>query len=246
MSSEVKVVISQSMYFPWVGLLEQIRLADIFVHYDDVQYTRGFFNRVQIKTAHGIKWLTVPIQKYRRGTNINDIQIDNRQNWREQHFGILKQAYSKSPYCREMLALVDSVFSLPINTLSDLSRTSTLKLAEFYGLTKNCRFIESDTLGVLGNNSQRLYSIVKHIGGNIYITGHGAANYLDHILFEKSGLTVQYMKYQCNQYSQLHGDFTPYVSGLDLIANCGKDGVQVIQSTPINWRDFSNEPYKPI
>ncbi|HOX52645.1 MAG TPA: WbqC family protein, partial [Fibrobacteria bacterium] len=31
------VVITQPMYFPWVGLFEQIRLADEIVWLDDVQ-----------------------------------------------------------------------------------------------------------------------------------------------------------------------------------------------------------------
>ena len=37
----MNVVISQSMYFPWVGMLEQIRLADVFVFYDDVQFSKA-------------------------------------------------------------------------------------------------------------------------------------------------------------------------------------------------------------
>ena len=54
-----RVVISQSMLFPWVGLLEQMRLADVFVHYDDVQFSKGsFVNRVQVKTPDGVRWMT--------------------------------------------------------------------------------------------------------------------------------------------------------------------------------------------
>ena len=29
------LVVSQPMYFPWVGMLEQIRLCDTYVFYDD-------------------------------------------------------------------------------------------------------------------------------------------------------------------------------------------------------------------
>ena len=54
-------VISQSMYFPWIGLFDQIRLADEFIFYDDVQLTRGFYNRVQVAQANGTKFITVPL-----------------------------------------------------------------------------------------------------------------------------------------------------------------------------------------
>ena len=40
----MKVVITQSMLFPWVGMLEQIRLADILIHYDDVAFSEVVFN----------------------------------------------------------------------------------------------------------------------------------------------------------------------------------------------------------
>ncbi len=57
------VVISQPMLFPWAGMFEQIRLADVYVHYPDVQFSKGSFtNRVQVKTAGGSRWLTLPLR----------------------------------------------------------------------------------------------------------------------------------------------------------------------------------------
>lgn len=237
----MNVVISQSMYFPWVGLLEQIRLADVFIHYDDVQFTRGFYNRVQIKTPQGSKWITVPIRGHHRGKNIDEVEIDNQADWRIMHRDILRQAYLKSPFRDDMLKIVDHVFAQPARTLSEISKASVLALSDYFEFSDNCEFLESNELGVEGKSSQRLHDLVKSQGGSIYITGHGASNYLDHLLFEKSGITVKYMKYQCVPYQQLHGEFTPYVTALDLVANCGREGVSVIQSQPINWREFVNE-----
>ena len=89
------VVISQSMYFPWVGLLEQVRLADSFVHYDDVQFDRGFYNRVQVKTEQGSRWITLPLSNHRRGQKIDEIVVDDNMNWRKRHRDVLLQAYRK-------------------------------------------------------------------------------------------------------------------------------------------------------
>lgn len=48
----MKVVISQSMFFPGWVLLEQLKLADLYVFYDDVQFSKGSFtNRVQVKAS---------------------------------------------------------------------------------------------------------------------------------------------------------------------------------------------------
>jgi hypothetical protein len=234
------VVISQSMYFPWVGLLEQIRLADSFVHYDDVQFDRGFYNRVQVKTQQGMRWITVPLSNHRRVQKISEIAVDSGADWRRQHRDILAQAYRKAPFLGDMLAVVDSVFERPINKLADVARTSLMALAEYFDLSSGRDFLDSRDLAVEGSSSQRLRDIVLAIGGETYITGHGAKNYLDHDMFERAGISVKYMDYRCTPYPQLHGPFTPYVSSLDLIANCGKQGAAFIASQATDWRKFLN------
>ena len=234
-----RIVVSQSMYFPWVGLLEQIRLADVFVHYDDVQLTRGFYNRVQIITASGTRWLTLPLRDVHRGQNIDETLVDERRDWRSLHRDILRQTYLKAPFRDDMLALVDGVFAVNSNRLPDITRASILALADYFGIGDSCSFVDSKYLDIGGKSSQRLLAIVQSLGGTEYITGHGARNYLDHALFESTGISVQYMDYRCIPYPQQGNEFTPYVSSLDLVANCGPEGARVIRSGSINWKDFT-------
>jgi hypothetical protein len=80
--------------------------------------------------------------------------------------------------------------------------------------------------------------MVVSLGGSRYLTGHGAKNYLEHDLFEQGGVSVEYLNYEKTPYPQLHGDFTPFVSSLDLIANVGRAGVDRIRSGTVPWRQF--------
>lgn len=235
-------VISQSMYFPWVGMLEQMRLADVFIHYDDVQYVRGFFNRVQIKTTAGLRWLTVPLRDIHRGQCINEVIPDDRQDWRQDHRRLLIQAYQSCPHVAEMIDVFDTVVLQPARSLADISRTSMLVLGEYFGLCNDRRFAQSTEIGVIGKSSERLLGLCKAVDADTYLTGHGARNYLDHSLFESAGIRVKYMNYQCLSYPQMHGPFTPYVSALDLIANCGQAGRGYICSTSKNWKEFLYAP----
>ena len=123
----MNVVISQPMFFPWVGMFEQVRLADHFVFYDDVQFSKGsFVNRVQIKTATGIKWLTVPLKGLSLGQRIQDVQVDGAKNWQRQHIDMLKQAYAQAPGLKDMLALVQEVHDLAPATVGALSEALSL------------------------------------------------------------------------------------------------------------------------
>lgn len=235
----MNVVISQPMFFPWVGMLEQVRLADAFVHYADVQFSKGSFtNRVQVKTANGVIWMTVPLEHAALGRTIAEVGIDNRRNWRRQHLETLKQAYAKAPYRADMLALVEAVYAENPATIAALSEHSLMALCEYFGLVDGRRFLHSDGLGGDSASSRRVLAIVQALQGDHYITGWGARNYLEHELFEQAGIRVEYMDYRKLPYPQLHGEFTPFVSALDLVANTGRDGRRYIASETIYWKDL--------
>jgi len=227
------------MLLPWRGLFEQIALADVYVHYDDVQYPlgRSFMNRVQVKTPDGIQWLSVPIKKKKQGVQlIKDVIIDESQDWRSHHKKVLKHMYGKAPFYKEMISLLESIYCTKTDSLSELNILSIEKISECLGISPE--FIRSSDLKSESHSSEKLLEIVKKLDGDIYITGHGALNYLDYDLFEANGVRVEYIDYRCSPYPQMHGEFNPYVSILDLIANTGSNSINYFNSPTIYWRDF--------
>lgn len=234
-----RVVISQPMLFPWVGLLEQLRLADVYVHYDDVQFSRGgFLNRVQIKGADGIHWMTVPLEDSHLGQRLDEVAPARRIDWRGKHLAMLRHAFARAPHRDEALALVERVYAQPHGSLADLTIASIEALGAYFELVDGTPRLRSSTLGVGGGSSERVLAVVRHLGGDVYLTGHGARRYLDHELFERHGVRVEYMSYRATPYPQLHGPFTPFVSALDLVANCGRDGRRVVDSPTVYWKEL--------
>jgi hypothetical protein len=235
----MRVAISQSMYFPWVGLLEQIRLADVFIHYDDVQFSKGgFTNRVQVKTARGMVWMTAPLCGLHLGQTIDGVRLQASRRWRDHHLALLRESFKTAEFADEAVELARSVIDAGHVTISELARASMLGLTRFFSLDKATRFIDSKDFGIGGSGSQRVLALVKAVGGSDYITGHGARNYLDHEMFEAAGVNVSYMDYQCVPYPQDHGSFTPYVTGLDLAAHCGRNGAAMIRPRTRDWKEF--------
>ena len=48
----LKIAITQSNYIPWKGFFDSIRMVDVFLLYDDMQYTnRDWRNRNLIKST---------------------------------------------------------------------------------------------------------------------------------------------------------------------------------------------------
>ena len=232
------IVISQPMYFPWVGMLEQMALADVFVHLDDAQFSKGgFFNRVQIKTAEGTPWLTVPLAENKLGQTLSETRPAEH-DWQRKHLTTLQQTYAAAAHGGEMLALVEGVLAREHNSLAALSAASMETLAEFFEVLPGT-ILHASEMDVTGTGSERVLAICQSLEATRYVTGHGAADYLDHAAFEAAGVAVEYMDYAKQPYAQLHGEFTPFVSALDLLANCGQAGRDVIAPRTVCWKDFA-------
>lgn len=227
------------MFFPWVGMFEQIRLADVYVHYSDVPYSKGsFVNRVQVKTAAGVAWMTVPLRDLTLGQPICEVRINYQKNWRHKHRDMLKQAYAKAPFCNDMLDIVDRVYAKEYVTLEELSIASIEAVCGYLDFGEERRFLDSRELGIGGRSAQRVLDTVLAVGGDTYTTGHGARNYLDHERFDSANVRVEYMDYRKTPYPQLHGPFTPFVTILDLIANTGRSAAGYINSGTVYWKEF--------
>lgn len=234
-----KIVIMQPYYFAWYGFFEQIKLADIYVFYDDVQFRkRSLMNRVTIRTSNGDNWLTVPLRDVHLGDVINEIKCNDDLKWRLKHLKSLKNSYNKAPYVDEMLDLAKKVFDDPSVSLVDISIKAIEEVVRYFEIGTNTMFYRSSELNIDGQGSQRLLDITKALGGDVYVTGMGALNYMDFTIFDQANVAVEFMDYAKTPYPQLHNNFNPFVSILDLIANAGKGGVEYMNSKTMNYHDF--------
>jgi hypothetical protein len=216
------VVVLQPGYLPWLGFFDQLRRADVFVYYDDVQYDKhGWRNRNRIKTQHGPLWLTVPVRHAGRGTpKILEVEIDARTPWARKHVSSIRQAYTRAPFLHSYLPQLEDLLQRRWERLVDVDIASAGLMAEWFGL--RCRIERSSTLGIGGSPSERLVNICRHFGASKYLSGDAAQSYLDVSLFERHGVSVEWQQYEHPVYPQLHTGFVSHLSALDLLFNCGE------------------------
>ncbi len=212
-------VILQPSYIPWRGFFHQIAKADVFVFLDNVQYDkRGWRNRNQIKTHHGLQWLTIPVLCKGAQTKhipILQIPICWDRPWNHDHWLTLKSAYSKAPYFQNYAPLLEEFYQRHYELLADFTIDITVALTRELGID-HTRFIRSSSLQTSEGKNERLLNIMRQIGGTHYISGPSAKGYLDEKMFHEAGFEVEYMVYDYPEYEQLYPPYEPYVSILDL------------------------------
>lgn len=223
------VVILQPGYLPWLGFFDQMRAADVFVYYDDVQFDKhGWRNRNRIKDAAGQPhWLTVPV----RHSSLNlpriiDVEVDPRAPWARKHIGTLRQFYSRAPFLKQYLPELEDLLNRDWQRLVDLDLAVVALMCRWLKIER--RIERSSELKIDGTQSGRLLNICKHLGATRYLSGAAARDYLDVGLFDPQGIQVSWQNFVHPEYPQLHGAFVPYLSALDLLLNCGDESAAVL------------------
>ena len=223
----MNAVILQPSYIPWRGYFDQIRRADLFIFYDDIQYDkRGWRNRNQIKTPRGRQWLTIPVHSRGSQTEnipINQIRIVWDSLWNQDHLKTLRQSYAKAPHFDQYLPLLEKFYQRHDEFLADFTIDLTIAIALELG-NKYTRFMRSSELsGIGGHKTERLVQILRSVGATHYISGPSAGDYIEQEKFDEAGITLEYINYNYPEYSQLYPPFDPYVTILDLLFMAGKD-----------------------
>jgi hypothetical protein len=208
--------------------------VDVFVFYDCVQYDdRGWRNRNQIKTREGLKWLTIPVNSKGAQTHaipINRIPIVWDSPWDKKHLAAITHSYSKAPHFQTYLPLLEEFYRRHDIFLADFTCKFTQALSHELGI-QGTHFVRSSTLPAVGVKTERLLSILNHLGADHYVSGPSASAYLDMNRFADAGIAVEYMVYDYPQYTQLHGEFAPNVSILDSLFMLGPETGRYI------WKD---------
>ncbi len=221
----MNVVILQPSYIPWRGYFDQIRCADLFIFYDDVQYDKhGWRNRNQIKTVQGKQWLTIPVHSAGATTGLlsKDVKIDWSKPWAKNHWKALKYSYTKAPYFHQYELLLQSYYERRDIFLVDFTIDLTIDLAHKIGI-QHTRFMRSSEIsGIHGEKTNRLIQILQAVGASHYISGPSAKDYIDDDLFSAAGITLEYMEYNYPEYPQLYPPYDAHVSILDSLFMMGE------------------------
>lgn len=216
-----KVAIIQSSYIPWKGYFDIIHDVDLFIFYDDRQYTvRDWRNRNKIKTPDGLHWLTIPVGS-NRNRLIHEVEmIDD--SWGKKHWETLKQNYSKACYFKEYEAFFEHVY-LDTNwvNLSELNQYLVKTISkDFLGI--KTEFKDSREFNAQGYRLDRILDLLAKADADFYLSGPSAKDYIVEESFVEKGIELQYKDYSgYPEYQQLFPPFEHAVTILDVLFNCG-------------------------
>lgn len=221
------VTIHQPLFFPWLGYLDRMSRADLFVVLDHVQFERANYqNRARILLDGAPRWLTVPVVQRSQKERILDKEVDHGRGggkapWGVAHFNTLRHAYREAgffrPYAAELKALLEARWT----RLADLALASVQFLRDAFGVRTPT--VRSSELGVDGAKSELVLAICRATGARTFLGGMGGSRaYLDVAAFERAGIRVQWQQFRHPVYAQRGAaQFVAGLSSLDALFHCG-------------------------
>ena len=228
-----KVAILQSNYIPWKGYFDLIHDVDLFIFYDDLQYTnRDWRNRNKIKTAQGSRWLSIPVGA---STNrlICEVEMEDAR-WQRSHWDSLRQQYDKHPYFKLYRPFLESVYlGRQWANLSELNQY-LIRYISHDILRIPTQFRDSREFQLSGQKLDRLLDLVVKSRATRYISGPAAKDYIQTERFDELGIELVWKDYaDYPEYPQAHPPFEHGVSILDLLFNVGPESPQYVWG----WRE---------
>lgn len=227
------VVVLQSNYIPWKGYFDLIHDADIFIFYDDLQFTKNDWrNRNKIKATNGTKWLSIPV-----GINANrlicDVTITDTR-WQRSHWDSLRQQYERRPFFKLYRSFFEDFYlSKPWTNLSELNH-HLIKTIAIEILQVTTKFLDSREFQLRGKKLDRLVDLVSQTKATRYISGPAARGYIEPQRFAELGVQLVWKDYSnYPEYPQAYPPFEHGVTILDLLFNVGPDAPWYIWG----WRD---------
>ena len=225
------VAIHQPEYLPWLGFFKKMMNVELFVFLDDVQFRKkGWQNRNRIRINDGTTLLSIPVHTHSY-PKINEVTIDNEKNWSIRHKKSILYNYARAPYFDEIKDFIESIFEKKFQYLVDLN-TEIIKFI-MNELEIKSKIVFSSELEISKKGSDRVIDICKAVGADHYITGtFWAESNLRVEEFKKSNIDVEFQKFQHPIYKQIHGEFIPEMSIIDLLFNEGrKEAKKILQNS---------------
>lgn len=163
----------QPNFFPYEGILEKVRAADLFVFLDHVQYTRsGYQSRFNI----GSTWYTMSTRGGR------DLLVHKRYTQHEYDWAKIKKRLSGLP-----LDQFDGYIT------SSLAVTNHGIFGHLLGVCRIKTELAFDYDTPL-TGTARIVDLCKHFGAKVYLSGPSGRKYLEQAAFDREGIELRYFE----------------------------------------------------
>ena len=220
---KMKIAIHQPEFMPWLGYFHKMKMADVYVILDKVQFKKRYFeNRNYIRNSVNDtkEWITIPVKtKGKYHQNISDVEVSYEENWYKKISNTFIARYGENEVTLSFNNLIEefiesnrnkSLLELNINIIDWFRDRFDIKTPLFY----------LSDLDINSKGSDLILDICKKMKSTTYICGPSGKDYLNLDDFKKEQIEIEWQNFaECNYYKK--ESKLSYLSSFDFVQSFG-------------------------
>jgi hypothetical protein len=214
----MRMALMQPYFFPYLGYFSLMAAVDVFVAYDNVQYSRpGWINRNRILRDGAAEWWTAVLTD---APHRHDINQRHYRDWPVQRQALLQRLrdrYRKAPRRDAALALVAAVLPEDEPNVARCNARLLAGLATALGLGCRLRLASELPHDRTLRGEDRVIALCQAIGARTYVNSPGGMALYDANRFAAAGIELRFVRATPAPYPQAGEAFVPWLSIVDLL-----------------------------
>lgn len=213
----MKAAIMQPYFLPYIGYFQLISAVDVFVVYDNIQYTKkGWVNRNRYLLNGADATFSLPLKKDSDFLDVRERQLAPDFN-KPKFLNQIREAYRKAPHFAETFPLLESVVMQEETNLFSFLLGSLTRVCAHLGI--ETPIVISSGLDIdHGLHAQdKVLAICDAVGADTYINPIGGTGLYSREDFARRRIDLAFIRSEPLEYPQFGAVFVPWLSILDVL-----------------------------
>jgi hypothetical protein len=213
----MKVAIMQPYFLPYIGYFQLIAAVDLFIVYDNIQYTKkGWINRNRMCRNGEAVIFSLPLKSASDGLNVRERELaaDFR---RDKLLNQIKGAYQRAPHFATVFPLIERIVRFDENNLFNFLHHSITAICDYLTIRTQIRISSSIAADHSLKSQGKVIALCRAAGALTYVNASGGVDLYSREDFRSQGIDLKFIRSKPFEYRQFGEGFVPMLSIIDVM-----------------------------
>jgi hypothetical protein len=207
----------QPYFLPYVGYFQLIASVDLFVVYDNIQYSKGgWIHRNRMLRDGKAVWFSLPLKSDSDYLDVHQRELAPSFS-RDKLLNQIASAYRRAPHFAETFPLIDRILRFEDSNLFRFVEQSIAKTCEHLGLTTEIMRSSEIAIDHGQKGQTKVIALCEAVGASTYINAIGGKELYSRDEFQSRGIELKFLKPTPFEYTQFGAEFVPWLSIVDVL-----------------------------
>ncbi len=207
----------QPYFLPYIGYFQLIDVADLFICYDNIKYTKkGWINRNRMLRDGKDVMFSVPLKAGSDHLDVRERELAADFD-RDNLLNRIKEAYRRAPAFAEAFPLVETVVHYPDRNLFGFVHHAIVRICEHLGISTPIAVSSRISIDHELRGQDKVIALCRAVGATEYVNPIGGIELYRSDVFEANGLALTFLRPAPFIYAQFGEDFVPWLSIIDVM-----------------------------